>query len=388
MSMAAAFDPNGDATSSCTSSAGCATYSFFQASGIAQDSSGNLLVSLRNHHTIWSCTPGGSLSSLASCSRIAGSGLSWNSVEDIDGTENNYGYWVDESVGNPLLASFSYPMGLAFDANAQTLYVADQGNHVIREIDFVNGAPNNVITVAGAGVRTTLNGDPDVLGYNPVGVPLADTSLCDRTTNNTCGAPSGSGNVNNADGLLAVMNKPTGVAVRYSPTQSQLVFADQGNNVIRTIGSFDTAATPTFSPAAGAYGPSQTVTIASTTPSSTIYYTIDGTGPTTSSTRYTAPITVATNQTVRAIATATDYQNSTIAEATYRINGAAATPTFRPNGGFYTPSTSVTITSTTPSSTIYYTTDGTTPTTSSTRYTAPFTVGSSQTVKAIATATA
>jgi hypothetical protein len=53
-----------------------------------------------------------------------------------------------------------------------------------------------------------------------------------------------------------------------------------------------TAATPTFSPAAGTYSTAQTVKITDTTTGATIYYTVNGTTPTTSSTKYTAAITV------------------------------------------------------------------------------------------------
>ena len=50
---------------------------------------------------------------------------------------------------------------------------------------------------------------------------------------------------------------------------------------------------------------------------------------------------------------------------------AAQTPTFTPEPGFYNSPISVSISSTTANNSIYYTTDGTTPTTSSTLYTVP-----------------
>ncbi len=43
-------------------------------------------------------------------------------------------------------------------------------------------------------------------------------------------------------------------------------------------------ATPQFSPIAGTYSSTQTVSISTTTPSATIYYTTNGSTPTTSST--------------------------------------------------------------------------------------------------------
>ena len=68
-----------------------------------------------------------------------------------------------------------------------------------------------------------------------------------------------------------------------------------------------TVATPTFSPAGGTYTSTQTVTIADTTSGATIYYTTNGTTPTTSSTQYTTPISVSSTETLQAIAVASGY---------------------------------------------------------------------------------
>jgi O-glycosyl hydrolase len=147
------------------------------------------------------------------------------------------------------------------------------------------------------------------------------------------------------------------------------------------------AATPTFSPAPGTYTSFQTVTLADTTSGATIYYTLDGSTPTTSSAKYTATISVTATETINAIATATGYSQSAVATGTYTLNlPAAATPTFTPVAGSYASAQSVTIADTTSGATIYYTLDGSTPTTNSTKYTAAINVASTETINAIATA--
>ena len=140
--------------------------------------------------------------------------------------------------------------------------------------------------------------------------------------------------------------------------------------------------------AAGTYTSVQMVTISDTTAGATIYYTTNGTTPTTASSVYSAPITVSSSETLEAIATATNYSQSAVATAAYIINlPPAATPTFSVAAGTYTSVQMVTISDTTAGATIYYTTNGTTPTTASSVYSAPITVSSSETLEAIATAT-
>jgi photosystem II stability/assembly factor-like uncharacterized protein len=78
-----------------------------------------------------------------------------------------------------------------------------------------------------------------------------------------------------------------------------------------------TAAAPTFSPAAGLYTAPVSVTLSTTTPGATIYYTLDGNAPTTSSAVYSTPIIVSVTTTIKAMATAVGYNNSSVATAVY-----------------------------------------------------------------------
>lgn len=87
------------------------------------------------------------------------------------------------------------------------------------------------------------------------------------------------------------------------------------------------AATPVIAPGTGSYTSSQQVIITDTTPGATMYYTIDGSAPSTGSTKYNGAITVNANETLNVIATATGYSQSAVASATYTFHEAIATVT-------------------------------------------------------------
>jgi hypothetical protein len=161
----------------------------------------------------------------------------------------------------------------------------------------------------------------------------------------------------------------------------------------QTIGAVDfapEAATPTSSPSGGDYSTAPTVSIETTTPSASIYYTTDGTTPTYPASGTTAlyrgPITIAATETMQAIAVAVGYVQSGVDSEAYGVGPLAATPVLSPAGGTYTAVQTLAISEVTAGATIYYTTDGTTPSTGSTLYSGPITVSSSETVQALAAA--
>jgi len=121
-----------------------------------------------------------------------------------------------------------------------------------------------------------------------------------------------------------------------------------------------------------------TISLSTATPGATIYYTTDGTEPTSQSNVYTVPFDIASTTVIKAIAyLGSDYSTMSI----YNVPK-YTTPTI----SFDNNTSDITITITCTGATgIYYTTDGSIPTTSSTPYSAPFTVSSGVTVKAIAT---
>ena len=148
------------------------------------------------------------------------------------------------------------------------------------------------------------------------------------------------------------------------------------------------AAAPVFSLAGGTYNSPQTLVLTDTTPGATIYYTTNGAVPSTSSTVYSGPITVASSETVAAVAIANGFSLSPVSSKSYNYVPLpqATAPVFSLAGGHYTTPQTLTLTDSTPGATIYYTTNGTTPTTGSTKYVGPITVSTSQTVIAIAAA--
>ena len=88
-----------------------------------------------------------------------------------------------------------------------------------------------------------------------------------------------------------------------------------------------TVATPTFSPGAGTYVGTQTVTISDGTSGSTICYTTDGSTPTangagacTHGTTYSTPVSVATSETLKAIGSKAAFLDSAVGSAAYVIN--------------------------------------------------------------------
>lgn len=147
-----------------------------------------------------------------------------------------------------------------------------------------------------------------------------------------------------------------------------------------------TTSNPVFSIQPGTYSEAISVGLSCETAGASIYYTTDGSVPSSASTKFTSNIPVTTSTTIKALACKNDYENSSVVEAHYQIiYNKVETPTFSISGGTYDePIKNLAISCATEDAKIHYTTNGDEPSESSPIYSAPISFSETTTVKAIA----
>ncbi|CAJ0815220.1 NHL repeat-containing protein [Ralstonia flaminis] len=245
--------------------------SFYQPIGLAVDASGNVYVADSNNNMIRKITPAGVVSTLAGSTTAGhadgtGAAASFNipSCVVVDASGNLY---VSDAFNNQIrkitpagvvstlagsttaghadgtgsAASFSAPRGMAFDASGN-LYVADQGNSMIRKI-----TPAGVVsTLAGSTTRGFADGTGSAASFaNPSGVAVdasgnvyvadyANNEIRKITPAGVVSTLAGSTTSGSADGTgsAASFNGPYGVAV---DAGGNVYVADVFNNMIRKL---------------------------------------------------------------------------------------------------------------------------------------------------------
>ena len=136
------------------------------------------------------------------------------------------------------------------------------------------------------------------------------------------------------------------------------------------------------------------LTMQSATEGAVIYYTADGSTPTTDSSKYTAALTVSADAVYKAVAVKEGIENSPVSTASVSIKEKkmtvevektyASAVTFTVSEMNTEGVLSLTMQSATEGAVIYYTADGSTPTTDSSKYTAALTVSADAVYKAVA----
>jgi len=179
--------------------------------------------------------------------------------------------------------------------------------------NYASTTTTAILTVATAG-QTTLTA---------IASPTSIVALTGTSTLSTSGG-SGSGAVTYSStggctisGTTLTAGATVGTCSITATKAADSNYAVSTNTVNVTVTAVGTQATPTFSPAAGAIAFGTTVTITSAG-ADTIYYTTDGTIPSTSSTNQaTTPLVINAPVTAKALAVKAGYTNSAIATAAY-----------------------------------------------------------------------
>lgn len=111
-----------------------------------------------------------------------------------------------------------------------------------------------------------------------------------------------------------------GLAVKYTmPTIANGKVYVGTANYLSIFGNLTSLTAPVIAPAGGIFTNSVTVSI-STTDAAAIYYTLDGSVPTTNSMHYIGPFAITNNSTVQAVAAATGQVDSPVASANFNSN--------------------------------------------------------------------
>jgi N-acetylneuraminic acid mutarotase len=144
----------------------------------------------------------------------------------------------------------------------------------------------------------------------------------------------------------------------------------------------------TATPPGGAYSAPLSVTLSATANgASTIFYTLDGSTPNTASSTYVSPINIAASTTLKYFALDGTGSSGIATEVYSLFDTFPPVTTASPSGGTYSAAQSVTLTSN-ETATVYYTLDGSTPTTGSMVYDGSVSIAADTTLKFFARDTA
>lgn len=250
-----------------------------------------------------------------------GSGSLWacNTIGFRSGTTwtNSDGFTPTSGMNGQFLLSASFP-------NSST----DQGGNTVCAIASPAAINFGLLGSGGSSAGTVVT----LTNTNTSTLNISSVTLATGThytiASKTCGATLASG----ANCTITVKFTPTA----QGPLTDTLQITDNSTGVsspqIVPLAGVGTAAganvsAPTFSPIAGTYGTTQTVSLSTATSGASICYTTDGTIPTElanvctggTTQTYTTGLTVSSNQTIKALGTKSGLTDSSVVSANYVI---------------------------------------------------------------------
>jgi hypothetical protein len=274
-------------------------------------------------------------------------------------------------------AQYSTPLTISANTTLKFIGIDNAGNisSVVTETYAIDASPPTVTASPGSGTY---------------GASLSVTLSCNDGAGSGCTAIRYT-----LDGTTPTTTSEQYTAPLTFSTDTILKFigTDRGGNsspVVTQTYVIDLAApTVTATPPGGAFTSAVNVTLScddrTGSGCAAMFYTTDGSIPTQSSSRYSAPLRIAASTSLSFIAIDNAGNESGVYTETYVIDSTAPTTSASPPGGVYGPAQTVTLACDSDAgagcAATYYTVDGSTPTTRSTRYTAPLTVSARTTLK-------
>jgi large repetitive protein len=363
---------------------------FNDPNGVAVDGSGNVYVADTGNGAVKEVLASGGYTTVTTLSdTFNGGDLPADDNEPtgvaVDGSGDvyvaNYGYSaayeivaVNGSIPasptiNTLGSGFIYPYGIALDGGGSVYVCNTSGSNTVKEIVAVNGSipASPTILTLGSGFNTPLGVAVDGSGN----VFVSDSGNTRMVKLDDADAP-------------ALSFAQTNEGTTSSDSPKTVTVEDEGNATLNFSEVTYPADFPQGSSAGGECTSSSTLA-----PGNNCTLTVDFSPVATigqgDSNPLSEDVTVITES---ALATTTNIYEIAVTGTETNPSPTAAAPVFSPPAGTYSAAQSVTITDATTGSAIYYTTNGTTPASSSAKYTSgsPITVSSTETLEAIAVA--
>ena len=187
-------------------------------------------------------------------------------------------------------------------------------------IVFDKGTNSNIpkYYTSGASMRVYGGGTMEITSSNPA-VILNSVTIKTQSNNKINTASKVSAGTLEIDGTTGTISNINANSVKFTQGGSSGHVKIISVAISYSVGETTQVSTPKISPAGGEITADTEISISCDTEDASIYYTIDGTDPTTASTLYEAPFKLTSDATVKAIAVKEGLENSSIASATFNL---------------------------------------------------------------------